>query len=87
MPMCVYIYFFNTSCSFLADGPTASASDLGPFRLSNPKISLDVKKMNGSIYIIPQSKINHKGSAAINPKYKDEIDVVFLVTKIKKKIP
>jgi len=42
--------------------------------LENDDLCLRVKKMNGSIYIIPQSKINHKGSAAINPKYKDEIE-------------
>ena len=43
--------------------------------LENDDLCKRLKKKNENIYIIPQSKINHLGGKAVDPKYKNEIEL------------
>jgi N-acetylglucosaminyl-diphospho-decaprenol L-rhamnosyltransferase len=43
--------------------------------LENDDLCKRIKNMNKKIYIIPNAKINHLGAKAVNPKYKNEIEL------------
>ena len=43
--------------------------------LENSDLCLRVKKSGGSIFIVPTAKITHTGSKAVDPKYKDEVEL------------
>ncbi len=43
--------------------------------LENDDLCKRINKHNENIFIIPKSKINHLGGEAVNPKYKDEIEL------------
>ena len=42
--------------------------------LENDDLCLRTRRVNGSIFVVPESKINHKGAKAVDTKYKDEIE-------------
>jgi len=42
--------------------------------LENDDLCLRTRKKNGSIFVVPGSRINHKGAKGVNEKYKDEIE-------------
>ena len=44
--------------------------------LENDDLCKRLKKKNENIYIVPQSKINHLGGRAVDPKYKNEIELL-----------
>ena len=44
--------------------------------LENDDLCRRLEKINENIYIIPQSKINHLGGRAVDPKYKNEIELL-----------
>ena len=43
--------------------------------LENDDLCVELKKNKENIYIVPQSKINHLGGEAVDPKYKEEIEL------------
>ena len=43
--------------------------------LENDDLCVELKKNKENIYIVPQSKINHLGGEAVDPKYKREIEL------------
>ena len=43
--------------------------------LENNDLCLRVKRKGGLIYVIPGAKINHGGAKAVNPKYKQEVEL------------
>ena len=43
--------------------------------LENDDLCKRIKDMNKKIFIIPNAKINHLGAKAVNPKYKNEIEL------------
>ena len=43
--------------------------------LENDDLCMRIKKMNGIIFIVPDSIINHKGAKAVDPKYEKEIEL------------
>ena len=42
--------------------------------LENDDLCLRIRKVGGSIFIIPNAKINHKGAKAVDSKYEKEIE-------------
>ena len=43
--------------------------------LENNDLCIRVKKLGGSVYIVPTAKINHEGSKTVDTKYKDEVEL------------
>ena len=43
--------------------------------LENNDLCIRVKRAGGSIYVVPTAKINHRGSKAVDLKYKDEVEL------------
>ncbi len=44
--------------------------------LENDDICKRLNNIQENIYIVPKSKINHLGGGAVDPKYKDEIELL-----------
>ena len=43
--------------------------------LENDDLCLRLKKRNENIYVVPKAKINHLGGEAVDPKFKNEIEL------------